>query len=298
MNKTRHLTLGIAILLSASCNKPFASDETLGYQGANQERFKELDQSEWKEVFHDPGTGNWKDNWMLDGRKATIRNTQEGMDFAAGSVFGDDAYHAVMWTKQTFSGDLRIDYEYTKLDEQTSAVTIIYIQATGSGIDPYKTDIAEWDDLRTVPSMGMYFRNMNTYHISYASFGFNNSDPMKDYIRARRYMPKSRRLKGTELKPDYFETGLFTPGRPYKITIIKKENDLFMHIVGKEKEMLCHWKTDSFPPVIKGRIGLRHMYTRSARYHAFRVSVLNSLQEDVEQKDSNQNHILSATASS
>jgi len=52
--------------------------------------------------------------------------------------------------------------------------------------------------------------------------------------------------------------------------------DLFIHVRNSEKELLCHWRTDRFPPVVEGRIGLRHMWTRSARYRDFRVSVLST----------------------
>ena len=38
-----------------------------------------------------------------------------------------------MWTKESFAGDIRLDYEYTKTDDATEAVTILYLQATGSG---------------------------------------------------------------------------------------------------------------------------------------------------------------------
>lgn len=116
---------------------------------------------------------------------------------------------------------------------------------------------------------------MNTFHISYAAFDIRNKKKDNDYIRARRYMPeKGNGLKGTDLKPDYFETELFKKDVPHKITIIKKGINLFMYIRNSEKEMLCHWKNDSLPPVNEGRIGLRHMWTRGARYKDFRISQL------------------------
>ena len=181
---------------------------------------------------------------------------------------------AVLWTKSSFSGDIKIDYTYTKLDTQISAVTILYIFATGSGIDPYKKDIAQWGHLREIPKMSKYFKNMHAYHISYAAYPVNNTDPVADYIRARRYLPvKKNRLKGTDLIPDYFETGLFKKGISYEMSVIKKGDDLFMLISNKKQKLLCHWKTDIFPPIVEGRIGLRHMYTRGARYRDFRISI-------------------------
>jgi hypothetical protein len=90
--------------------------------------------------------------------------------------------------KASFDGDLRIEYEFTRLDTTVRFVNIIYIQATGSGEDGFGHDISEWSDYRRVPSMSHYFRNMHTYHISYAAFGTQNNDPDEDYVRARRYM--------------------------------------------------------------------------------------------------------------
>lgn len=60
-----------------------------------------------------------------------------------------------------------------------------------------------------------------------------NPGTKKAYIRGRRYMPERQGLKGTALKPDYSTPELFAAA---------------------------------------GRIGLRHMFTRSARYANFQVS--------------------------
>lgn len=235
--------------------------------------FTQLESSRWNEVFHDPCTRDWKENWFLDGKKAGIENSEKGMDFTAGPVFNDDSCHAVLWTKETFRGNLRIDYEYTKLDETIRAVTILYIQATGSGSGPYHKDIAEWSELRETPTMSRYYDHMNLLHITYAAFGLENTDPAEDYIRARRYVPETGRgMDGTALEPDNFRTGLFQRGVRHQITVIKTENQLFMNIRNNEMSRLCCWETDRLPPIVEGRIGLRHMYTRGARYRNFRVS--------------------------
>jgi hypothetical protein len=233
--------------------------------------FERLVKADWQEVVCDPGTEDWRQHWFLDGRQATVKNTPQGMELTAGPEFKNDAHHMVLWTKREFAGDLKIDYEYTRLDSETRCVNILYIQATGSGTGPYVKDIAQWAGLRTVPAMGMYFNHMHTYHISYAAYP-NADDATEDYIRARRYMPEADGLKGTDLVPDYFQTGLFQTGVQHKITVIKRGQLLFMHIRNDEKQMLCHWKNESLPPIVAGRIGLRHMYTRSARYRDLRIS--------------------------
>jgi len=270
MDKNVFSLIGLLVFLiyfSLSCS----SNTTAEDSGVKE--FKKVSGEQWEQVFYDLGTNEWTENWMLDGLKATVTNTNEGMVFQAGPTVRDDSSNAVLWTKESFEGDVKIEYEYTRLDSATRFVTIFYIQATGSGEGPYNTDISEWNHLRTVPAMRTYFNNMNIYHISYAAF----PGPESDYIRARRYLPLSGKgLKGTALEPDYKNTGLFKTGVPHKITVIKKDNDLFMYVRNQQKDLLCHWKTDTFPEIKKGRIGLRHMHTRKARYRDFRISLMRN----------------------
>lgn len=237
------------------------------------EEFNKINNSEkWVKVLDDPCTEDWHKNWTLDGEIAKVKNSPEGMDLAAGPLEEKDASHAVLWTKDTFEGDIRIEYEFTRMDDATKYVNILYFHATGSGKGAFKEDIAEWAELRKVASMNMYFKHMNLYHISYAAFGNKNDDSTKDYIRARRYIPETDKgLEQTDLMPDNFNTGLFAKGVKHQITVIKKGDDLFMKISNPEKERLCHWKTNSAPPVNKGRIGLRQMLTRRSVYKNFKV---------------------------
>jgi hypothetical protein len=240
---------------------------------AQEESFNKLQKLEWKETFLDPGTSDWREKWLLDGLKARVYNSPQGMEFYAGPVPAEDSSHSVLWTRKSFSGNVKIEYEYTRLDAATKYVNILYIQATGSGQDGFPEEIFQWSEMRRVPAMRMYFNHMNTYHISYAAYGNTNADEQHDYIRARRYMPQSGRgLKGTDLEPDYFKTGLFQPGVKYQITVIKHGNYLYMEIIGPKNQILCHWKNTSLPLIESGRIGLRHMASRNARYKNFRVS--------------------------
>ena len=237
--------------------------------------FDAINSAHWQEVFSDSCTGNWKDFWTLDGLKATVTNSVAGMDFSAGAEWGNDESHAVIWTRRSFSGDIRVAFEYTRLDHAARGVNILYLLATGSGTEPYQKDIAAWSDLRQVSAMKTYFNHMNLYHISFAAYGNTNGDPASDYIRARRYLPETNRgLDGTDLPPDNFSTGFFQPGVPHAITVIRKGGELFMLVRAEGREMLYRWKTDAFPPIEEGRIGIRHMSTRSARYRHVRISVL------------------------
>jgi len=222
----------------------------------------------WAEVFSDPCTENWKEKWFLDGEVGTVTNSPEGMTLTAGPEFRNDAHHMVLWTKGGYEGDLKIAYEYTRLDEAPNCVTILYIQATGSENGPYVEDITQWNGLRKTPAMRMYYDHMNTYHISYAA----NPGTEKAYIRGRRYMPERQGLKGTALKPDYSTPKLFATGVKHHITVIKNDRDLHMRVENPDQVVYCHITNPDLPVITEGRIGLRHMFTRSARYANFRVS--------------------------
>ncbi|MDA3797476.1 MAG: hypothetical protein PF692_00125 [Kiritimatiellae bacterium] len=59
---------------------------------------------------------------------------------------------------------------------------------------------------------------------------------------------------------------------PHHFTIIKKGDELAMEIRNAEKTCYFHWVNNQAPGIDAGRIGLRHMFTRSARYKDFRIS--------------------------
>lgn len=99
----------------------------------------------------------------------------------------------------------------------------------------------------------------------------NMGDERQSYIRARRYMPELIGLEGTNLQPDYFPDDLFAPGVPHKITVIKKERDLYMKVSNADQTYYCHYMNTDLPIIEKGRIGLRLMYTRSSRYANFNI---------------------------
>lgn len=224
----------------------------------------------WELVFEDDCTNNWKENWFLDGEKASVTNSYSGMHYSAGAVNGDDAHHAVLWTKQSFKGDVKITYDFTRTDQETRNVCILYIQATGTGNEPYFTDISKWNHLRKVPAMSTYFNNMNALHISYAAF--TNKGEKYDYVRARRY-PTSENVSfnDTKIPPSYDNVGFFETGKTYHITVIKTGSQLSFLVQGENGSRQFTWDTSDFRPITEGRIGLRHMYTRSAIYKNFRV---------------------------
>jgi hypothetical protein len=247
--------------------------EDIPGQEAACKAFEMVQNAEWRNVFSDPCTGDWKATWFLDGEIGSVETSSAGMQLTAGQQFGNEAHHMVLWTKESFAGDLKIEYDYTRLDFETRCVNILYIQATGSGTGPYAKDIAEWNELRRIPLMRTYFDHMNLIHISYAAFP--NDEDTTAYIRGRRYMPEiGKGLKGTDLKPDYFPEGLFETGVLHHITVVKKGQTVFMSIMNSTQTFDCQMSNPGLPPVTEGRIGLRHMYTRSALYKNFRISQL------------------------
>ncbi|NQY09030.1 MAG: DUF1961 family protein [Flavobacteriales bacterium] len=231
---------------------------------------EEPNQSEdWNLVFEDDCTKDWQTNWFLDGLLAKVENNEEGMTFSAGPEAFNDTNHAVLWTKKSFAGDIKIEYEFTRRDTAHRMVNILYVQATG--VSPYSTNIYEWRKERETPSMRTYFNNMKTLHISYAAF--NNKDLTKpDYVRARIYPVNAERtFKQMAIEPSYYDTKLFLPNVTYKITMIKTNTDFVFQVEGADVSKEFAWKLTEKQTVTEGRIGLRHMYTRSSQYKNFKV---------------------------
>ncbi len=169
-----------------------------------------------------------------------------------------------------FRGDLKIEYDYTRLDAETRCVNILYVQATGSGLGPYSKDITEWNELRRIPAMRMYFNHMNTYHISYAAFP--NNEDTTSYIRARRYKADESGLSGSDLKPDYFPVGLFEMGVPHKITVIKRARELNIRVENSNQVYYCRMTNPDMPEILEVASDCGTCTQRSSLYKNFRVS--------------------------
>lgn len=224
----------------------------------------------WKMAFEDDCTDDWSKRWFMDGEQGRITHSSKGMDYFSGRKLENDSSHTVLWTRKKFSGDIRVEYDFTRLDTTPVGVNIIYLLASGSGKGPYKKDISRWSYLRRVPAMKSYFDHMNTYHISYAVNGKGNPEP--DYIRARRYLPETGNgLEGTGLLPEYLNTGLFEPGKPYHICVIRNGSRLCMEVTDGAKSHLFYFDTETHPAVKAGRIGLRQMWGHDSRYANFKV---------------------------
>jgi len=226
---------------------------------------------DWTQTFSDPGTADWTENWFLEGAKASVQNTADGMNFNAGPIPGEHASHAVLWTKQSFEGDLKIEYEYTRLDTMmaVTSVNILYIQATGLGTEESPEDIFLSTTTREEPYMSSYYMNMNSLHISYATTGPNRAL----YVSSRRYPAKTLEDfgEGTQIHPIYEDIDLFKPGETYQITTIKEGNLLTFTVERNGETHSFEWDTSAFPLVTEGRVGFRHMWARSSKYKNIRI---------------------------
>ena len=238
-----------------------------------QTEFDKLNElSEWELQFSDPCKENWQDKWFLDGEIAKVEHNEYGMDLIAGPINRNNAHHSVLWTKQSFEGDIKIEYDYTRTDSAVVNVNILFIQATGKGTGIFDKDISKWNDFRKVPTMSKYYNNMKTIHISFAAFPMVNEDPANDYLRVRRYpITEDVTFKDMEVEPSFFKTGLFLTGVTYKMTWIKSGAKLHLSVTGNNETKRYSWDLSKFDRITEGRIGLRHMFTRSAAYKNFNV---------------------------
>ena len=162
------LVFGSAGKVAPPTSRPAATVES--------DAFAVAAEGKWKVAFDDPGTGDWHDGWFLDGEVGTVANDARGMTLTAGPTPNSDADHIVLWTKQSFEGDVKVEFTWTRTDHsEKAAVNILYIQATGSGEGPYAEDLTEWNELRRVPAMKTYFNHVNTYHVSYSALRFGRA---------------------------------------------------------------------------------------------------------------------------
>lgn len=240
---------------------PVVDGVVQGEPGPLQQAFDNADAGKWTTAFEDDLTEDWTQNWFLDGEgTSTVTNSPEGMEMKATDS------HMVLWTNESFAGDVKIEYDFTRTDPYQGGVCIVYIQATGRGDEGYEKDITKWNDYREEANMGFYFRNMHTYHVSYAC----------GYLRGRRYRPDIQKMNTfSELDPEFMfdQEEMFELGATYRITMIKRGQSIFIQAINEEKAMYFVLNNLKWDPVTEGRIGLRQMKGRWSIYKNFKVSV-------------------------
>ena len=274
------MRLKYAFLAALFCHQVLAAvDESKSEDSAAAALFESSQQLPWNEVFHFSGSEDWREKWFLDGLKAELKPTDRGLVFTSGWTRDDHASHAVLWTKREFKGDILVQYDYTRLDTVEYAVNILYLQAQGKGEGIFAPDISEWNEYREIPYMRHYFDNMNLLHISYAAHYNRDDQTREQYVHARRYPTgPDRTFPETGIGEQRLVGQLIAPGVTYEITTAKVGQRLLFSVKpkgqGEEQRRSFVWDTSMFDPVTEGRIGLRQMWTRSARYADFRVSEL------------------------
>jgi hypothetical protein len=276
MNKKLHLAFLLTASLSLDLSSSTHGAETNDSQSNMDEYLAIASSNKWQEKMADDGTqGDWKEKWILDSDVSSVKYTPEGMLLVSGPDHKDNGHSMVLWTKESYTGDLKVEYDFTRLDERPQGVNIIYIQATGKEEGEFTKDIMEWAHLRTRAKMPLYWKNMKLLHISYA---VNIHGAEDEYIRARQYpvKPGGNFNKDTELKEAYFRTGLFKVGVPYRLTTIKRDGKMYFHVKGDGQEKVFDWDLANWPPLNEGRVGLRLMPARQSRFKDIKISLWNS----------------------
>ena len=59
------------------------------------------------------------------GFMAAAQGALADLELTAGPEFKNDAHHMVLWTQDNFTGDVKIEYDYTRIDQATNCVNIL-----------------------------------------------------------------------------------------------------------------------------------------------------------------------------
>lgn len=126
MNAVRRIAACSSVLMLVSCSgEPPEKAEAYPVKSDVRQGERSMNTTDAKVLFEDPLTGDWRENWFLDGKEATLEHRDGGLYFAAGTITKEQdrekyhAHHAVLWTKQVFEGDLAISFEMTRVDAST-----------------------------------------------------------------------------------------------------------------------------------------------------------------------------------
>ena len=244
------------------------SQQILG--NSSQEEFEYYKNLSFELKFDYGGSEDWRDYWNLDGKRANIQNGSDGMVFAAGPTAMDHACHAVLWTKESYSGNLKVKFGMTRLDTVNRYVNILYLHAQGIGGE-YPSDIHKWSEKREIPYMKTYFEKMNLLHTSFAAFGSEN-DKDDNYIRVRKYpVTPEKSFDQIEVEPTLQNTPFFAPGIRHQLFFVKTIDRLALSIESEVGVMYHLWDTTHVAPPTSGPVGIRHMFAKCSKYHDFKI---------------------------
>lgn len=232
-------------------------------------------------LFEDSMSENWQAKWFLDGEKATLEHRDGGLAFITEeSGFNKnenraafDAQHAVLWTRESFEGDIRISYKYTRLPGCTWQ-KLIYIQAQGVG-GPFDDDIYAWKEGRKVSVMSEYFNHMDLIALS-----------LRNEVRCKRYPWND--LEGNDLEDEFFPRAKhdsWPTGHELDVVVEKRKESVSLLITDTVTgKTLIDQTWDLTDPrvlndhdpkfVTEGRIGIRQMGGHKLWMRDFKVERL------------------------
>lgn len=263
------VVLAVPLLFSVSCatsdRKNIASDQIL---------------------FEDPMTGDWQRNWFLDGSKAELTNSEDGLHFSASTIPGIwqtrneseeqrrlfDSFHAVLWTQKEFEGEIGVSFEMSRTSE--GFTFLLYMLAQGVEWGPYARDITEWNELREIPNMALYYRCMNLTGVTF-----------RNQIRLRRYpwMSEDGERFDDNLIGEMIDYDQIPVGNTYKVDVELRDTTLRIrleevgnpdNVLDKTFDRISDLDPRRPTPSTRGRIGLRHMTGTSVIYRNFQVRQL------------------------
>jgi hypothetical protein len=213
---------------------------------------------DWELIYENATGQGWSELWVQDG-PSTVRAEQGGLLFHA-----DARQHDVLWFRPVIEGDLRIEYDFLPY-ESPGGTAILFIQATGDGQGVYEEDILAWRQERSGGEYALYKDHMN-----YASVSYTNP---QDEVRFRQG-PGFDLLERYEGAQEIFERGsmhgIVTTKVGRQVTF-----QVSNHNAGKSRTYRA--SLSRRPAVTTGRIGLRLMNGRKARFSDFNVYMRSSL---------------------
>jgi hypothetical protein len=237
-------------------------------------------------IFEDSFTGDWSENWFLEGDKAILETSEDGLHFIASTIPGIwqtrsespemrelfDSLHAVIWTRQEFEGEIAVSFEMTRTSE--GFTFLLYMLAQGVGWGPYEEDIADWQELREIPRMSLYFHNMNLTGVTF-----------RNQLRLRRYpwMDEAGVDFTDNLIGEMIDYDQIPVGNTYKVDVELRTATMRFrieevgnpsNIVDKTFDRISDLDPRRPAPSTRGRIGLRHMTGTSVQYRNFQVRQL------------------------
>lgn len=207
--------------------------------------------ADWQLLHRDPLTGDWREQWSLDGH-SKVETGSNGMVFTA-----DKGQNDVLWFKPRIEGDVAITYTFEHLVDSPNVI-ILFVQATGSGEEPYVEDLFAWQDLRESGRYPLYKQNMNYVSVSYANG--------QDEVRFRQCL-------GFDVIGKHDAEGAFAVGKVYDVCFTRIGREVVFTATDQATGTEYRWPATMNPEPLSdsGWIGIRHMNRQSARYRDFAV---------------------------